>query len=104
MRKESPRYRDIRERMNSQPAKASAFADAVIIIIVGEGRRFRWLRIHSLSAGIKTPLGDFLYTLSGADLNHDFAEMRAAIEIFVGGHGIFKSESAIDHRLNFRHV
>jgi len=49
--------------MNSQPAKASAFADDDNYHCVGEGRRFRWLRIHSLSAGIKTPFGDFLYTL-----------------------------------------
>jgi len=36
------------KRMNSQPAEASAFADEENYCFVGEGRRFRWLRIHSL--------------------------------------------------------
>jgi len=34
--------------MNSQPAKTSAFADDCNWNPVGEGRRFRWLRTHSL--------------------------------------------------------
>ncbi len=37
------------KRLKSQPAESSAFADGATVHPVGEGRRFRWLRLQSLA-------------------------------------------------------